>query len=218
MNLRLIMLIILFVSKLNAQCTLENLFFLKNGISKFTAINQIKLNSNLKEYDYGPMGPVNDYVDYPEYLNGVSVKRSQYLAVFNYHPCIQNWKENRIFLTFADDNLYKITLTFEFDPSNFTSLLDSYNSIIATLKKRKYFFKKMVTTEDNEQLGEGYWFNPYKGFKSKIEEIQVSYQIVYEEKWNISKQKSERTGRIKRYELIINSTNLNGTKLDNRGY
>lgn len=203
----------------NGQCSFENLFPVPNGVSKFTSINSIKLNSNLKEYDQPSyVTGTMDWVESPDYLKGDLVKKSKYFAVYKYHSCFQNWDDSHLYLGFVDDKLYQTILTLNYSSDNFSSLIENYNTVVEILKN-KYIYQDHFGLKDNEeQVGEGFEFRPYKEFRSKIESVNIKYEIVYEEKWNISKQVKEKTGKISGYKLQITRINLKGTKLDNRGY
>jgi hypothetical protein len=140
-----------------------------------------------------------------------------------FHSCFKG-KENKLFLRFVDDNLYKMKVTLTFSSTDFEKCMDNYNTLISILKKQfPYWRTPFVLTNDktNEEIGEGYWFRPLldeERDKVKIETLEIRYLVEYEGKWNNYKKEWYWTGNVDSYKIEISYVNLKGTKLTNEGY
>lgn len=200
------------------QCLINDFFPVKHGSSKFAAIVTLSKHSNIEDY-YERNQVAIDYSSTPEYLNGDIVRRSTYSYKYKIHDCILGY-DNEVDLDFADDKLFKMTLNIFFKPESLDKCLKNYNLIIKTLLETEKYSSKYTfrDSETKEQKGEGYSFSPYPEFRPKVEEVNVGYSIVYETNYNSYLKETIKTGKILYYLLSVETVNLNGTKLDNRGY
>ncbi|MFM1893582.1 MAG: hypothetical protein RIQ90_748 [Bacteroidota bacterium] len=197
------------------QCLTNDLFPVRHGMTKFQAINTLNLQDNVYE--------VQDFLNYwshPEYLEGDSVYDSQVNYKIMTHGCIKNY-DNIVLMSFADQKLYEITLRIWFKPKDFDKCLENYNQVLESLKKEFPYYGGFISrNQENEQVGEGYWLHKSEEDKkkAKFEKVSVGYSIEYETKWSDYSKKMYKTGNIDKYLLEISYVNLEGTKLDRRGY
>jgi hypothetical protein len=200
----------------SGQCSLDKLFPVKVGISKFQAINTLNLQNNISE--------VRDLLNYwsqPDYLKGDSIFESQVNFKFKTHTCVHN-TNNIVLLSFADKKLYKITLRIWFKPNEFNQCLVNYDQILESLKIEYPYYKHFISSnrETDEQIGEGFWMyrSQEEEYKDKFEMISIEYKMEHEIIWNKYTDEMVKTGTIDKYLLEITFVNLKNTKFDSRGY
>lgn len=217
--------IISLVSYGQTRCTFENIFPVTTGITKFKAMTTIASLNNIKVDEkfelHNRLLNINRWYK-DEYLKGDSVFLSTLSYDYTYHNCLGGDK-TRLNLRFADDKLYRLTITSDFPNSKFGKCMENYNSLIAIFKN--YFTDwtefDWKNTFSNEQIGEGYYFFPTKEDirdNVKLNFLSIGYEVVYEYKWDDYKQDYARTGKVDRYSIKIVYYNLKGTKLTVDGY
>jgi hypothetical protein len=206
-----------------AQCTFENIFPVRHGISKFKATTTIASIKNIKEDEEANKysGIFNSW-DKPDYLKGDSVFKSSISYNYIYHDCFKGDK-NELYLHFVDDKLYKIQITLTFSNTKFGKCMENYNTLVAIFKNYFITWTECVKSNDvtKEQIGEGYWFYPTTMDKSdaiKLNDLSIGYEVKYEMKWSDYKKEWYRTGNVDKYVIEIEYINLKGTKLTNEGY
>lgn len=142
----------------------------------------------------------------PDYLKDDSIYISYSYLKWDNAPCLKG-SNRRLTLSFADDTMYAISMTFEYSPEEFNTLQTDYNMLDNLLKKKYPYVQKSVSTltsesmgiKKTEQNGEGFCYTPksYKGLKNKIDEYRLSYE------WD---------DYFKKYYLVIRHINTNHTK------
>jgi hypothetical protein len=194
----------------------DDLFPVRHGMSKFRALNTLNLQSDV--YEIEDFIAVNRWKKI-DYLGGDSAYYAQVNYKIRTHRCVAGY-DNIVLVSFTDDKLYRIHLKTWFRPSDYRKCLENYDQLVKSIKSHFPFFEQFATTnnETGEQVGEGCWLRKSEADweKMKIREISVSYGIEYE--WNYRSYPARKTGNIDRYILEIEYTNLEGTKLDRRGY
>lgn len=213
--------LILFTVQLFGQCGVSDIFPVKFSMSKFGAINALNLSGYVYEVE-----EQMSYWRHHDYLPD-STYYTQIGFQYKMHPCLKGDKVLG-FLFFSDNKVYKMTIDVYFKPENFNKCMDNYKLIFNSLKKTFPFISNFTFTSDltHEQTGEGHHLyktqasynnTPIEGKHYKVDEMEIGYYIEYESEYVPSKGRVS-TGKIENYLLEIEYVNLNGTKLDNRGY
>lgn len=200
---RLIIILIIIGSTLKtySQCSVNELFPVHHGMSKFEAINTLNLQDNIYE-----VIDLLNYWSHPDYLEGDSLYHSQVNYKIRTHPCVNSY-DNGVHMSFLDHKLYSLTLFISFIPKDYKKCLENYNQILSSLKQEFPYYEKYIlnNSETNEQIGEGY--SLYKSAKDKnkynSEEISIEYKIEYEFKWSDNLKTYYKTGNINKYGLQI---------------
>lgn len=211
---------LLLIGIVRAQCAYDDIFPLSMGISKFKAMTGLATIVDIKEYQqlnnswweniYDPKG------------DSVYFSASNYYYLLN--PCFKGAK-NELLLKWVDDRLYKMEITLSFLNTDLEKCIENYNLLMDVFKTQfpKWSWTPWVKTNTigniKEQIGEGYWISPPAvkiDQTEKKEEIEIGYEIDYETKWN--GKESSFTGNVKRYKLKVTFVNLKGTRLTNKGY
>lgn len=192
------------------QCTLNDIFVLDLGVSKFQAMN--KLNSNKNIYDAYVF---TTYWEYPSYLKGDSVLTSLISYKQKIISCFIGSENNFDgALVFSDDKLYKMSITANYSGSSFSICQDNYRKLIT------YFGKKFPDTDDfqiinsttKEQVGEGIIFaeSKIRRLTAKPKYVVIEYDLKYEYDQHGN---SLNSGKIDHYELSISFLDYSITKL-----
>lgn len=201
-----------------SQCTIKELFPVQHGMTKFQAIKQLNLQTNILEVE-----DKYNHWNHPKYLSGDSIYESQIYYKVSNQNCL---KGNNIIgiLSFADFKLYQMTLRSTFNPEEFKKCMENYNLLLQNLKFEFPFSKKFdefytpynSDNQTEEQIGEGYWLyrNEEDSKKSEYNRVSIGYSINYEFAWNTLSGKYNKTGKIENYKIEIYFTNINGTKID----
>lgn len=113
----------------------------------------------------------------PSYLKNDSIYKIRRFLKWDNMPCFNN-KSGHVSLNFADDTLYSIRLLIYYNVEEFSSMQNIYIRLIDNMKL-KYIPEKTVIHDNikNEQIGEGYFFRTYKGFRKKVELYDISYEF-----------------------------------------
>jgi len=204
-----------------AQCTFEEIFPVEHGFSKFKATKTIASIKNLKEDEQLNQFSFNRWHKL-DYLKGDSVFKASVFYDYIYHPCYKG-DENKLYLRFIDDKLYKMQITLSFSDTEFEKCMENYHTLVEIIKKKFPYWAEFVKSNDEtkEQIGEGYWFYPTSDDerdKVKIENLSIGYEVEYEMKWSDYKKEWYRTGNVEKYVIEIEYVNLKGTKLTNEGF
>lgn len=194
------------------QCSINELFPFKHGLSKFEVIKQSKsierfVESKSNEFDRGRF-------EYIYYLND-SVFQDRYNFDIHYLKCFKS-SECTYQTYFADDKLYKQIIEIEFSPENYDICYNTYKSISDVLK-RTYLYTNELEVSDPDtkaKKGEGYSFSNFPEFNPKVQEVDIIIKIIYGWNWNTSKPNNV----IDKYLITITSVDLSETQLDNRKY
>jgi hypothetical protein len=204
------------------QCNFNSIFIFELGKNKFDISNGITRNSELKyrEMDALSKSFNNQWRTY-DYLKNDSVYRVNIILDHKKTDCFKGY-ENRIYLNFADDVLYRINIVQEFSVDNYTEMMKLYNNYVEEFISLNKFYNKFSTVNNaNEKIGEGYkFFNDENKYKNspKVEFVRISYQIEYKSFYEPSTRKYTKSSEVDYYILEIDNINLNGTKLTNEGF
>jgi hypothetical protein len=206
-----------------AQCSFENIFPVKHGVSKFKATTALAAIKNIQEdKETTHLQRVSNSWDKPKYLKGDSVLKSR--TYYNYlnHDCFKADK-NELKLHFVDDQLYRMVITLTFSNTKFEESMENYNTLVSVFKNHFNNWSDFVSKNDetNEQIGEGYWFYPTtteKWNNLKVENLSIEYKLEYDIKWDNLKNEWYQSRTVDNYVIEIEYINLEGTKLTNEGY
>jgi hypothetical protein len=202
------------------QRQIEDFLFTLIGKSKFKVITTLALKKNIKESDYMNNTDSWDKFDYLK-LDSVLTRVFGYDYIDN--PFFSE-RNPSLYLKFADDVLYNITISIPFNKESFQLCLNNYNSLVEGFGKIFPYSVPYIRTQNsknNEQVGEGFWM--YKDadeygipiVKEKLDKLTIGYEMNYEWDWEIGK---TYTNEIDNYTLEIEYVNLLGTKLTREGY
>jgi hypothetical protein len=218
-----IVLFFLFMFNVNfGQCNLNSIFLFELGKNKFDISNEISKNRNLKyrEMDAISKSFNNQWRTY-DYLKNDSIYRVNLILDHRKTECFRGY-ENRMYLNFADDILYRINIVQEFSIDKYEEMMELYNNYIEEFLSLHNFYTIFSTVNNtNEKIGEGYKFiNDDEKYKNspKVELVRISYSIEYKSFYEPSQRKYIKSSEVDYYILEIDNINLNGTKLTNQGY
>lgn len=223
MKKTLTLLFISFTSLSFAQCTIFDIHPFKLGQTKLditrtlSSFPEIELYSN--EFSTGGNNGMNGWRKY-EYLKNDSIYSSMIILKREKTDCVKG-RENRIYLSSADDKLYEINIVQEFNANEYNSMYSYYNEVLDIVyPKNKYNNRFNTLNENNEKIGEGVKFydNPNEKTNKKSKYITVSYKAKYKSEYNATLKKRITSNQVDFYEVIITQLDLNGTKLINAGY
>ncbi len=158
---------------------------------------------NLKKSTAYRLSPLPEHEKWvkPAYLKNDSIYNISRFFKWDKIPCLQG-KNINLVLHFADDTLYRIVVILHYTSKEFTTVKEDYNKLVKELEGK--YFKEPFTSRDEvkkKQVGEGYFFRPYKGNKNKIEQYMINYGTSYDYK-----------SEIREYDLIIEYVNTKHTK------
>lgn len=200
----------------SGQCTIDELFPVGIGQTKFQAINLLNFHDGFFDVE-------DNYRHWskPEYLNGDSIFFSYVNYKYETNLCVKS-TDNIGKLSFVDDYLYKMTIIIRFPPNELEACLNSCNSIFNSCIDEFPFYEEFVSKDEEtkEQVGEGYWMYRFKSEagKEKFEEISVGYRLEYEKEWDSNNNEMFKTGKIDGYVLEVRYVHLKGTKLKRYEY
>ena len=108
-----------------SQCSIEDVFLVDIGTSRLGALKNMQLKDNyiLQEQKYS-----GNYWYKPDYLQGDSVYRTRLLYQIINHDCF-NCNKVDISFNFADDKLYNIMFSAEYEVDKFKHCYDDYKRI-----------------------------------------------------------------------------------------
>lgn len=195
-----------------SQCAIEDILVFDPGISKFDVIKKSKSVKGFVE-SKSNAGVIGKWVK-PEYLKDSVFMDQHVFDVTNLH-C---YKLNRCIYSvyFSDDKLFKQNIQLEFDATNYNDFTEIYNKM-SQLFKLDFPFSKPITINQPGNVikaGEGYVFTETEGVQEKTDQVKIYNTIVY--KRDVAS--GTLTSEIERYLIVIESVDLQGTKLDQRGY
>lgn len=205
----IIICMLLIAINLQAQCTIDNIFPVKPGFTKFKSTTTIAQNSNIREDNESYKYDVSN-----NWIDSYGYKHSNFYYLYTI-PCL-SVNNNKLRLQFANDHLYKINIELRYSKEEFDKCMETYN-LILNLYKKHYFYVGVNTISNykDEKIGEGENFNLYPANKRKdYNNIEITYKIVYEWK-SIDGEKYDFTGNVDHYLINISYSDLAGTKLKN---
>lgn len=185
----------------NEQCLFEKLFVLKPGLDKPAVLDSlnkldIKLLNNLTE-------KLPPYAD----QGGDSILSETYVYSSNIPtPCFQG-SNSKLAVSFADNKLYKVYISTEYQKSAMPELMANYNSLRNVIQP-KWKYEKSVKVSSDNIAGFGYRYTKtQKKLKNKTENILLQYTD--------NNTKSITSGR---YTLEVVWANLNNTRMEASSY
>ncbi|TKG89239.1 hypothetical protein EYV94_25950 [Puteibacter caeruleilacunae] len=208
-------------SKMYGQCSIDELFPIKHGMTKSQVVKVLNDQENIQD-----VKELDNKWDHPEYLKGDSVLLSQVNFKFKTHDCLDS-NNNEVILLFADDVLYDITLRAWFDSNSFEKCHNNYRSLFASLNKSLPCYEEVSISRkyggeaEKVKIGEGFrLYRSEQDMKNKPLEYPVvlEYSTDYKCVTNLFSGERCRTGKINKYMLHLGYSNLKGTKHEGRGF
>lgn len=207
-----------FTSVAAPTCSLNDLFPVKPGMTKFTAIN--KINSLV---GYTKVSDEDELYEL-DYLKQEGKKARLTTMTYSVPKGVcYTASDAQLVLTFDGDNLYKVEYFLKYSPSSYNEMVRQYNQIVSALKLSKAFkYSAPVTWTDQvekTQIGEGWSFhNPQKN-EDENEGVSVDYKL--DRRNQLTRNEITRDlqfTKTENYVLEIQWVDLNFTVQDNRGH
>lgn len=173
------------------------------------------MNSNV----YDTEEPFNYWL-HREELNGDSAFYSQLNFKFLLPPCFKNSSSNIGILQFCDNKLFQISFKLWVKPAYFRDFMLVYNNLLDSLTRSFPIKSNFITKQENVQIGEGTYFFKSKdelyneAANKKFEQVKIGYEIEYEQLFNQSTFKLEKTGKVYEYKFEIKFTNTKSVKIN----
>ncbi len=215
--------LLIFSTQAFSQCGFSDIFPFNIGENKFEVTRLINSNSSMSKIAQVPaFEAMDNRWEKCKYNKNDSIYRVE-IGLYHIKDKCLNGNENRIFLGLVDDRLCRIEVDQVFSK-------DRYDEMIANYKKYINIFIDMYPIDEtcdvlnyntHEKIGKGinfYRVLEEKEKKIKLEEISISYNVIYKLVYNSENKKFVRTSEVDYYKIEIINLNLKGTKLTSQGY
>jgi len=207
-----LLLLMFYPSLVFSQCTIEDILLFDPGISKFDVITKSKSIKGVKE-SQSNSGVTGNYQK-PDYLTDSVFMDQHVFDIAN----LQCYKNNHCTYTvyFTDDKLFKQNIQLDFDANNFEDYSEIYSKMTQLFNRDFPYSKPITINQPGNKIkqGEGFLFTVTDMFQEKTEQVKIYKTIQYKRDGATG----GLTNEIDKYLIVIESVNLKGTKLDNRGY
>lgn len=221
---KVIGIIVLCISMNNySQCTLSNILPFNLGQTKFDITKLLNSSNSIGKWTalYSNNRYDNGWKKY-DYLKNDSIYQNVIRLNHQQDNCF-NGNENIVYLSLADDKLYKISMISKYSKDRYTEMMVDFKNYLDIFTKIYPYNNSftMSTSDTNEKIGEGlrFYIDPIeKRNRVKIEEVRVSYTIKYKSVYNTDDKKFISTSEIESSEIEIETVNLKGTKLTSQRF
>jgi len=119
-------------------------------------------------------------------------------------PCFKG-RSSKLFLEFADDNLYKAYIVTEYPKSSYQEMINNFNSLRGSIKPY-WKFEKQVKLSGQNMVGFGYDYTKIEEASLKTEKVSLQYVDPQTDKTNIA------------YQLEVLWVNLANTRMEGSNY